>query len=134
MTIESRTVCVECGVERTQDDAVACEQCGARAVVIQMQVTDELAVAIRDNFALKVAPKLKSGPGSKSRWQREVKQTHEAWMQTDTIVERTLDTDRVSKTISGKCVDVATGEALLDKSGPLDEHTGHGSAKPRVGQ
>jgi hypothetical protein len=129
MTIERQTVCAECGAERIQDDTVACALCGAHAVVIHLQASDEMSIAVRDTIGLKVGPKKKSGPGSKARWQREVKQTHESWMGTERIVERTLDADRTVNSISEKCVDVQTGETMLDKSELLSEHNGHGSAK-----
>lgn len=97
-------------------------------------VSDTVGIDLADSIGLKVGPKKKSAPGSKPRWQRELKQVREPWMKTDRLVDKTLDTDRTMNTISEKCVDVATGEVMLDKSGALDEHTGHGSAKPRSEQ
>jgi hypothetical protein len=99
--------------------------------VIQQVIADDTwATCITENTGLKVGPKTKSDVGGKPRWQRELTKVTVGYHQTDRLVERTLDINRLEQVISERLVDIATGETLEEKSEPLSEHVGHGDAKP----
>ena len=127
MSVETSIVCARCHAPRGAGSA----SCTSTADVIQQVVAaDTYAVGVTEGTGLTVGPKTKSGPGSKPRWQRELKRTVEGYHQTDRRVERTLDINRFEQVISERLVDTVTGETVEEKSEPLSKHAGHGDAKP----
>lgn len=80
---------------------------------------------------LRVGPKRKSGPGRQSRYQRELKGKPGRLHQSERETWQVNDVDRVAGTIRERVTDRHTGEDLMDKTEPLQEHQSRGSAKPR---
>jgi len=119
--------CAGCGAVQPAspdpESRVPCRDCGSMARVIEVSVSDSLE--FHDSLAFKhkrpdYKKPIAEGVSGDAFFHNESK-----WVKKERLIDRQANRYRESVT------DPATGEVIHQCDEPLDQHTGHGSAKPK---
>jgi hypothetical protein len=106
------------------EERVPCPQCGSlqRHVALEME---DAAVTLHSSIALKARHAEERKPFQEGKYGHDLHRKTGKWN------EREMTVDRDGNRYTERITDLETGDAIRDVDEPLDQHRGHGDARPK---